>query len=190
MARPRIGELLVRMGHLDGAQLQAALAYQRQWGGRIGRAFVRLGFIGETALLGVLGQQLGVPFVVIGDRQISQKLLDTVPRKLIEARRVLPLEIRASGRRGATLVVALCDPSDLGVIDEITFVTGMHVVPALAGEVDLDRALQRCFGIAPRAHSDLGFAERPDAIDLPEDTSPLRPSRRGATDWDGDPTLH
>jgi type IV pilus assembly protein PilB len=189
MARPRIGELLVRMGHLDGAQLQAALAYQRQWGGRIGRAIVRLGFIGESALLGVLGQQLGVPFVIIGDRQIPQQLLDTVPRKLVEARRVLPLEIRPSGRRGATLVVALGDPSDLGVIDEITFVTGMHVIPVLAGEVDLDRALQRCFGISPRAHSDFGFADRDDAIELPEDTSPLRAARRGA-DWDGDPTLH
>ncbi|HEX9399506.1 MAG TPA: hypothetical protein VF912_05295 [Anaeromyxobacter sp.] len=172
MARIRIGEMLVKMGRLDTAQVQAALAHQRQWGGRIGHAIVQLGFLREGALLDVLGAQLGVPFVEVGEREIPPKVLAVVPRKLVAARRVLPLELRAETRRGP-LVVALADPADLGVIDEIAFITGLEVKPALAGEADLDRAIERHFGIAPRTAAAQTFGGRADAIDLPADTSPL-----------------
>ncbi len=175
MSRLRIGEMLVQLGQIDGMQLQAALAHQRQWGGRIGGAIVHLGFLGEPALLDVLGKQLGVAFVEIGDREIPGNVLSLVPRKLASARRVLPLELTVDGRRG-TLVVALGDPADLGVIDELAFVTGLKVRPVLAGEVDLDRALERNLGIAPRPRAPSGFGARSDAIDL----EPPRSGPRGA----------
>lgn len=178
MARVRIGEMLVQLGRIDPDQLQVALAHQRQWGGRLGGAIVRLGFLAEPALLDVVGQQLGVPFVVIGDREIAPKVLALVPRRLAEARRALPLELTADGRRGA-LVVALGDPSDLRIIDELSFVTGLAVRPVLAGEEDLDHALERHLGIAPRTRAPTGFGGRKDAIDLGPDTSPLRGTRRG-----------
>ena len=178
MGRLRIGEMLVQLGRIDADQLRVALAHQRQWGGRLGGAIVRLGFLGEPALLDAVGQQLGVPFVEIGDREIAPKVLALVPRKLAEARRVLPLELIAEGRRGA-LVVALGDPSDLRIIDELAFVTGLSVRPVLAGEEDLDRALERHLGIAPRTRPPSGFAGRKDAIELGPDTSPLAGARRG-----------
>ncbi|HEX9308831.1 MAG TPA: hypothetical protein VF894_15160 [Anaeromyxobacter sp.] len=175
MGRIRIGEMLVNMGRLDTDQLQVALAHQRQWGGRLGHAIVQLGFLGEGAVLDVLGAQLGVPFVEVGDREIAPNVLALVPRKLVAARRVLPLELRAETRRGP-LVVALADPADLAVIDEIAFVTGLEVRPALAGEADLDRAIERHFGIAapPRAQT---FRGRADGIELPADTNPLNALR-------------
>jgi type IV pilus assembly protein PilB len=165
MARLRIGEMLVQLGRLDPAQLQTALAHQRQWGGRLGGAIVHLGFLREPALLDAVGQQLGVPFVEIGDREIPPKVLALVPRKLAQARRVIPLELAADGRR-TVLVVALGDPADLGVIDELAFVTGLRVKPALASEEDLDRALERYLGIAPRPRVPGGFGGRTDAIEL------------------------
>jgi type IV pilus assembly protein PilB len=178
MSRLRIGEMLVQLGRLDTAQLQTALAHQRQWGGPIGGAIVRLGFLGETALLDALGRQLGVPFVEIGDRQIPPKVLALVPRKLAEARRALPLELTADGRRGA-LLVALGDPADLQGIDELAFVTGLRVNPALAGEEDLDQALERHLGIPPRPRAPRGFGARTDAIDVRFDEPGRRPTRKG-----------
>ncbi len=181
MSRLRIGEMLVQLGRLDHAQLQAALAHQRQWGGRLGGACVSLGFLAEPALLEALGQQLGVPFVEIGAREIAPKVLALVPRKLAQARRVLPLELSAEGRRGV-LVVALGDPADLGVIDEIAFVTGLRVKPVLAGEDDLDRALERVLGIPPPPRAPRGFASRADAIALdPGDRGPRGGGRGGGT---------
>jgi type IV pilus assembly protein PilB len=180
MSRLRIGEMLVQLGRLEPTQLQTALAHQRQWGGRLGGAIVHLGFLGETALLDALGQQLGVPFVEIGDRHIPPKVLALVPRKLAQARRVLPLELATEGRRGV-LVVALGDPADLGVIDELAFVTGLRVKPALAGEEDLDRALDRYLGIPPRPRAPSGFGKRTDAIDLgPGEGGPRGAGRSGA----------
>jgi type IV pilus assembly protein PilB len=174
----RIGELLVQLGRIQPAQLQAALAHQRQWGGRIGGALVHLGFLPEPAFLDALGRQLGVPFVEIGDREIPPKVLSLVPRKLAQSRRVLPLELAANGRRGA-LVVALGDPSDLSVIDELTFVTGLEVKPMLAGELDLDRALERHLGIPPPPRAPSGFGSRTDAIELGPETLPRGAPRRG-----------
>ena len=178
MARLRIGEMLVQLGRIDSDQLRAALAHQRQWGGRLGGAIVRLGFLHEPALLGAIGQQLGVPFVEIGDREIAPKVLALVPRKVAETRRVLPLELVAEGRRGA-LVVALADPADLRIIDELAFVTGIAVRPVLVGEADLDHALERHLGIPPRSRAPTSFDARKDAIELGPDTSPLAGARRG-----------
>ncbi len=175
MARVRIGELLVRRGSIDSAQLQSALAHQRRWGGRLGRAIVQLGFMQERAMLETLSEQLAVPFVEIGDRPIPKPVLALVPQKLVRARKVLPLELAGSARRGP-LVVALADPADLRVIDEIAFATGMIVRPVLASEWDLDRAIARHLdGVVIRREA--GFATREDAIELPEDTSPLSAQR-------------
>ncbi len=171
MARIRIGEMLVEQGRLDPTQLQSALAYQRQWGGRIGRAVVQLGFMDEKSLIDVLGAQLAVPVIEIGDRLIPPHVLALVPEKLVRARRVLPLARLSEGRRGP-LVVALSDPANLDVLGEIEFATGLQVKPALAGEADLDQALQRHYGIAPLAPSPTGFASRKDAIELADDPGP------------------
>ncbi len=182
MARIRIGEMLVQLGRLDSDQLQSALAHQRQWGGRLGGAIVHLGFLNEPALLDAIGRQLGVPFVEIGDRTIPPGVLSLVPRKLAETRRVLPLEL--SKERRAELVVALADPSDLGVIDELAFVSGMRVRPVLVGEADLDRALERHLGIPAPPRAPSGFGDRADAIELPRDDHGSRgAARRGKHDW-------
>lgn len=166
--------MLVRDGRIDSIQLQSALAHQRRWGGRLGRAIIHLGFMKEPALLEVVGQQLGVPVVEIGDRAIPPEVLRLVPERLVRERRVLPLARMSESRRGP-LIVAFAEPGNLAVVDEIAFATGMQIRPALASESDLDRAISRHLdGIAtppPVAR----FAERTDAIELPEDTSPLGP---------------
>jgi hypothetical protein len=171
MARVRIGEMLVKRGNINSSQLQSALAHQRRWGGRLGHAIVHLGFMKESAMLETLSEQLGVPYLEIGDRPIPRQVLSLVPEKLIRTRKVLPLELLGTGKRGP-LVVALADPADLRVIDEIAFATGMTVRPALVSEYDMDCAISRHLdGVIVRR--DGGFASREDAIELPEDTNPL-----------------
>jgi type IV pilus assembly protein PilB len=175
MARLRLGEMLVQRGCIDTVQLQSALAHQRRWGGRIGRSIVQLGFMKEPALLQNVGEQLGVPFLEIGDREIPRQVLGLLPERLIRARKAIPVERIGTGRRGP-LVVALADPSDLGALDELAFATGMAVRPVLAAEQDLDRAIARLLdGVVARRPP--AFQDRADAIELPEDTSPLPPAR-------------
>ncbi len=175
MARARIGEMLVQDGRIDAVQLQSALAHQRRWGGRLGRAIVHLGFMKEPALLEAVGRQLGVPVVEIGDRTIPREVLRLVPERLVRERRVLPLALLSDSRRGP-LQVALAEPGNLGVIDEVSFATGMQIRPVLAAEADLDRAIARHLDGIATPPPEASFAERADAIDLPEDTSPLGPA--------------
>lgn len=142
MNRVRIGELLVQRGHIDVVQLQSALAHQRRWGGPLGRSIVELGFMPERAMLERLGEHLGVPFVDLAEWTSAPEALALVPERLVRARRVLPLERRAEHRRGP-LVVAVADPTDLHVLDEVAFATGLAVEPVLASEVELERAIAR-----------------------------------------------
>lgn len=171
MARVRIGEMLVQQGLIDGVQLQSALAHQRRWGGKLGHAIVQLGFLPEREMLESVGSQIGVPCVSLADRDIAPQVVRLVPERLIRSRRVLPIARLAEGRRGP-LVVALADPADLGVLDEIAFATGMDVRPVLASEREIELAIARHLdGVSPAR--DGSFATRKDAIDLPADTSPL-----------------
>jgi type IV pilus assembly protein PilB len=169
MARIRIGELLVSSGDIDAMQLESALAHQRQWGGRIGQAIVRLGFLSEERLLAAVGSQLGAPFVVIGQRAIHPSVVGLLPAKLIRSRRAIPIEKLSETRRGP-LVVAFADPADLAAVDEIAFVTGFSVKAVLAADWDIEQAIARHLGVGiERTRS----VDRPRAVDLPEDTSPL-----------------
>ncbi|MFL5437527.1 MAG: hypothetical protein ACJ79W_00060 [Myxococcales bacterium] len=171
MARVRIGEMLMRRGDIDAAQLQSALAHQRRWGGRLGHAIVHLGFLAERTMLETVSEQLSVPFVEIGARAIPHEVIALVPEKLIRTRKVLPLELVGVGKRGQ-LVLAVADPADLHAIDEVAFAAGMRVRPVLVAEYDLERAIARHLdGID--VQRDGGFAGRDDAIELPEDTNPL-----------------
>lgn len=173
MARVRIGELLMRQGRIDELQLQSALAHQARWGGRFGRAVVHLGFLDEETFLETLAEQLGTPFIIVGDRPVDPAVLALLPERLIRTRKVLPLARLREGRRGP-LVVALADPGDLGLLDEISFATGLDVRPALATEVDLDQAIARLLGPSGAP------ARRLAPVDLPADTNPLTAGRAAA----------
>lgn len=167
--RVPIGEMLVAQGRIDAQQLQAALAHQRQWGGRLGQALVSLGFVTESDLLRAVGQQMGVPFVEIGERYVPPAVLSLVPTKLMRQRRVFPLAIASEARRGP-LVVALSEPENLPFLDEIAFACGMAVKPVLAAQRDIDHALARHLdGVAPpRAPIELPKQSKGDRMELVE----------------------
>jgi hypothetical protein len=97
---------------------------------------------------------------------VPRDVISLLPEKVIRSRKVLPLARLREHRRGP-LLVALPDPADLSVIDELSFATGLEIRPVLASEVELDHAIENHLGAGTR---ETGL---PRAIDLPEDTSPL-----------------
>ncbi len=158
--RVLIGQLLVASGLIEEMQLQSALAHQAQWGGRIGRAIVALGFLDEARILRAVGEQLGIPFVEIGNRMVPADVVKLLPEKVMRACHAFPLE--SAGRRGP-LVVALCDAGNLAFLDDISFAAGMPVRPVLATEADIGRAIVRHLG------GEAPGATEPEAIELPEE---------------------
>lgn len=168
--RVPIGEMLVRQGRIDAVQLQSALAHQRQWGGRLGRALVALGFVTERVLLEAVGRQVDIPFVEIGSREVPPPVLRLVPEKLIRARHVLPLELVGETKR-SELVVAFSEADNLATLDEIAFASGMRVRAVLAAEADVAQAIARLLdgvAAAPRQGIDLRPERSGERMELVE----------------------
>ena len=140
-----IGQILVQKGYIDPWQVQSALAHQRCWGGRLGEALVKLGFISEPVLLTELARQLGVAYVEIGNRQIPDAVVRLVPEKLIRARKVFPAAFAWQGKRNL-LVVVTSEPQNLVALDEVAFASGKKVKAALGSESDVEQAIERHLG--------------------------------------------
>jgi len=155
MKRVPIGQILLEEGMLSGRQLRAGLDWQKRWGGRLGNALVHLGMLKEPELVRALARQVGLPVIDLSARPVDPEVLRLVPRKIIESRRVLPIQLLSEHRRGP-LLVATSDPLDLHALDEVAFASGKLVRPMLASRSQLDVAIARYMGTG-----------RPDALELP-----------------------
>jgi type IV pilus assembly protein PilB len=145
MARgPKIGEVLVQAGLIDEFQLEAGLAQQQRWGGRLGRALVQLGFLQEAEFVRVLSKVLNVPVVRLAEKKPSPETLGLVPAELAEKYGCLPLFTKREGGAN-TLYLGIEDPSDLKALDELSFRIGMKVKPVLVGPSELREAIARTY---------------------------------------------
>ncbi|HTF32534.1 MAG TPA: hypothetical protein VK714_02400 [Myxococcota bacterium] len=172
MARgPKIGEVLVQAGLIDEFQLEAGLAQQQRWGGRLGRALVQLGFLQEADFVRVLSKVLNVPVVRLAEKKPSPETIGLVPAELAEKYGCLPLFTKREGGAN-TLYLGIEDPSDLKALDELSFRIGMKVKPVLVGPSELREAIARTYH-----HRGSGEPEQASSIAEtlfePGDTAPV-----------------
>jgi type IV pilus assembly protein PilB len=130
--RERIGELLVREGLVTREQIARALAEQHQSGMRLGYCLVKLGLVPETALTKMLARQFRMPAVDLSRFEVDPRILKLVPAEVATRHLVLPLK-----RDGRTLTVALADPANGGVLEDLKFITRYDIFPVVAGEFTL-----------------------------------------------------
>ena len=147
-AHQPLGRFLMETGYIDAAQLASALAYQQQWGGRLGEALVTLRILPEPVLLDGLARMHRVPYVEIGERVVPGEVVRLVPERIIRARKVFPLALIAD-RAQVALMVATGTPHDLEALGEIEFSAGRAVRPVLAADRDIARAIDRHLGARP-----------------------------------------
>jgi hypothetical protein len=144
MARKRLGEILLQLGLIDNDQLTSALAHQRQWGQRLGIVMVAKGFITEGMLAKVLGKSLGLPVVDLSQITIEPKATNMLSKNFCEDNDLIPVDIEQS-RGSKTLLVAMADPMNMTVIDEIEFTSGLKVKPVLATISAISSAVQKIY---------------------------------------------
>src|SRR5215510_540526 len=137
----RIGEILVREGMITKEQLSKALQEQKQNGTRVGYNLVKLGFIQEIELTKMLAKQHKMPAVDLSRFEVDPKIAKMIPNELAQKHLVVPLK-----RDGRTLTVALGDPSNLGVLEDLKFITRYDIFPVLAGEYTLRTIVDRIYG--------------------------------------------
>lgn len=138
--RKKLGELLIEAKVISAQQLQVALSHQKQWGGRLGHAMIDKGFLTEDVLVKFLSLQLNFPSVTLSKLKINMDVLQRVPRDIQEKRSVVPIAILKEGKR-ESLILAMCDPTDMAALDEVGFATGLKVKPVIATESAIKKFL-------------------------------------------------
>src|SRR6184192_2960649 len=140
-AAERIGDLLVREGMITQEQLAKALQEQKQNGTRVGYNLIKLGFIQEIELTKMLAKQHKMPAVDLSRFEVDPKIAKMIPNDLAQKNLVIPLK-----RDGRVLTVAMADPTNLGVLEDLKFITRYDIFPVIAGEYTLRRIIEKIFG--------------------------------------------
>jgi type IV pilus assembly protein PilB len=132
--------MLVREGLITSDQLNRALEEQRQTGTRLGYTLVKLGYIKETELTRMLARQYRMPAVDLTKFEVDPRIVKLIPAELAMKHLVLPLK-----REGRTLTVAMVEPTNIRVLDDLKFITRFDIFPVIAGEYTLRNLLERVF---------------------------------------------
>ena len=138
----RIGELLIREKRINAEQLQEALNAQKSGGGRLGSHLVRLGYVKEEELTALLSKQYSVPSISLTAFEIDPLVVKLVPAETAEKYEVIPVS-----RSGATLTLAMADPTNVLAMDDIKFMTGYNVDPVVASTTAIADALRKYYGM-------------------------------------------
>ncbi|ATB27998.1 type IV-A pilus assembly ATPase PilB [Melittangium boletus] len=136
----RLGELLVRENLISVQQLRKAQEEQQKTGTRIGTALIKTGAIEESKLTDFLSKQYGVPAINLKDFDIDAEIIKLVPKEVAEKHLVIPVN-----RAGPSLIVAMCDPSNIYAVDDLKFLTGYNVEPVVASEISIREAIERYY---------------------------------------------
>lgn len=137
----KIGEMLLKSGLITEQQLQEALQLQKTNGGKIGFNLVKLGYVKEEDITSLLSEQYGVPAIHLEHFDIDESVLKHIPADMAQKFLMIPIE-----RTGATLTVAMADPSNVFAIDQVRFLTGYTIEPVVASEASIRKAIEKCYG--------------------------------------------
>jgi type IV pilus assembly protein PilB len=132
---------LLKAQLISQQQLTKALDEQRGTGGKIGEILQRLGYVTEDDIIECLSHQFGVPSINLRHFEIDESVAKIIPADLARKYNVIPVN-----KTGATLTVAMADPTNIFAMDEITFMTGYRVEPVVSSEEAIREAIDRYYG--------------------------------------------
>jgi type IV pilus assembly protein PilB len=164
----RIGDLLLKEKRITPAQLQEALNYQKTNGGKLGLNLVKLGFVTDEEITSLLSKQYGVPSINLAQFEIDQSVIKLIPADTAQKYQIVPLS-----RSGATLTIAITDPTNVFAMDDIKFMTGYNVEPVVASETAVTDAIKRYY---PAASAAPKVAQAP-AVKKPEKAKQPQPQQ-------------
>jgi type IV pilus assembly protein PilB len=136
----KLGEILVRENLITSQQLKETLEYQRANGGRLGSNLVKLGYISDDVVTAVLSRQYGVPSINLDLFQIETDVIKLISEDVAIKYSVLPIS-----KVGATLTLAMADPTNVFAMDDIKFMTGLNIEPVIASETSIQLAIAKYY---------------------------------------------
>jgi type IV pilus assembly protein PilB len=193
-SRERIGDMLVAAELITTAELEEALAAQAETRLPIGKQLVSMGYVSEVQLTQLLSHQLSVPWVSLERVEFSEALLARVPGELADRFTIMPIYVRTVRHQGATLYIAMDDPTHEEALRRVSVASNLPVKPMIASPSDIRRAIDLHYFGGAVDEEELEGEELPDdepsaavsdaakAARPKPPPPPARPSRAGQTE--------
>ncbi len=140
----RLGDILLRSRQLTESQLATAIAEQHRWGGLLGEILLRMDYVSEPVLVDALTRQMGVAAAEpVQLRSPEPSALRRLPLEVAQKLRAVPLQVKDKGK---LMTVAMCEPQNLVLLDELRKATGCRITPLLIGPLTFIRLLNEHYG--------------------------------------------
>src|SRR5947209_6203577 len=136
----RLGDLLVKEKVITPEQLEQAVRMQKESGSRLGAALVKLGFLSDEDVTNFLSRQYGVPAINLSFFEIDAAVVKLIPHETAKRYQILPLS-----RVGASLTIAMVDPTNVFAMDDIKFMTGFNIEPVVASEAAIMEGIEKAY---------------------------------------------
>lgn len=140
----RLGDCLVQKGMITEEQLQEALTKQKEAGTKLGETIVDMGFVSEMEMIDVLVDQLGIEYVDLRKEKINEEVAKILKEDFMRKNSILPYGYDELVPN--VIKVAMADPMDIIVIDDIAIITNMQVEPVLSTKAQINMAIDKIFG--------------------------------------------
>ena len=137
----RLGDLLVKEKVITPEQLEQAVKVQKETHVRLGSALVKLGFLSDEDVTNFLSRQYGVPAINLSYFEIDPSVVKLIPFETAKRYQILPLS-----RVGASLTIAMVDPTNVFAMDDIKFMTGFNIEPVVASESSIIEGIEKAYG--------------------------------------------
>ena len=137
----RLGDLLVKEKVITQEQLDQALKVQKESGTRLGSILVKLGYLSDEDVTNFLSRQYGVPAINLAYFEIDPTVVKLIPYETAKRYQILPLS-----RVGASLTIAMVDPTNVFAMDDIKFMTGFNIEPVVASESSILDGIEKAYG--------------------------------------------
>ncbi len=137
----KLWELLLDDEIVSQEQLDSGLDRQKETGESLVRTLIEQGAVTEWEMAATLGKQLNVPFITLSHYEIDREILDCIPEAIVKRYRIVPVD-----RTDDTLTIALADPSNIYLLDELRLLTKCQIVPVISFESDINEAIERYYG--------------------------------------------
>jgi type IV pilus assembly protein PilB len=141
----RLGKVLTAARVISEEQLQKALLVQKKEGGHLGSILVKMSFIEEDKLLKLLSQHYGIPSIDLSKTPIDPAVTKLVPVEVVHKYHVIPVK-----RSGATLSLAMADPTNVFAVDDIKFMTGYEIEPMIASDTAVMTAIAKSYDVSSK----------------------------------------
>src|SRR5271165_6421520 len=137
----RLGDLLVKEKVITQEQLEQATKLQKESHTRLASALVKLGFLSDEDVTNFLSRQYGVPAINLSYFEIDPAVVKLIPYETAKRYQILPLS-----RVGASLTIAMVDPTNVFAMDDIKFMTGFNIEPVVASEGSIVEGIDKAYG--------------------------------------------